>query len=125
MQIGVKKGYYLPLMGALAGVANGLLGAGGGIIVVYALSLTLGEALGDTREVFANALCVMLPISAVSCIGYAFMGELSAEGVGVFIIPAILGGLCGGLLLGRIKTILLKRLFAVIVIYSGIMLIMK
>ena len=53
------------------------------------------------------------------------MGELSAEGVGVFIIPAILGGLCGGLLLGRIKTILLKRLFAVIVIYSGIMLIMK
>lgn len=125
MQSIAKKRYYLPLMGVLAGLANGLLGAGGGIIVVYALSFTLGDALSDAREVFANALCVMIPISAVSCVGYALMGEISVDGLGAFIIPAILGGACGGIILGRIKTSALKKLFAAIVIYSGIMLIIK
>jgi len=32
---------------------------------------------------------------------------------------------CGGIILGRIKTSALKKLFAAIVIYSGIMLIIK
>ena len=121
----IKKGYYLALMGVLAGIVNGLLGAGGGIIVVCAISVALSDELCDVRDVFSNALCVMLPISAVSCVGYALMGELSADGIGVFIIPAILGGVAGGLLLGRINTTLLKKLFAAIVIYSGIMLIVK
>jgi uncharacterized membrane protein YfcA len=120
-----KKGYYLLLSGVLAGIVNGLLGAGGGIIVVYALGIVLGDELCDVRDVFSNALCVMLPISAVSCVGYALMGELSTDGIGVFIIPAIIGGAAGGLLLGRVNTTFLKKLFAAIVIYSGIMLIVK
>ena len=125
MQTRIKKGYYLPLMGVFAGLANGLLGAGGGIIAVYALNMVFRDEITDVREVFANALCVMLPISAVSCVGYALMGEISADGLGAFIIPAILGGLCGGVLLGRIKAGALKKLFAAIVIYSGIMMIIK
>ena len=98
MRSKVKKGYYLLLSGVLAGIVNGLLGAGGGIIVVYALGIVLGDELCDVRDVFSNALCVMLPISAVSCVGYALMGELSTDGIGVFIIPAIIGGAAGGLL---------------------------
>lgn len=120
-----RSRFFIPLTGVLAGFANGLLGAGGGVIVVYALSSAFGDELSDARDVFANALCVMLPISVVSCIGYAFMGEISTSGLGAFIIPAILGGVCGGLLLGRINAGFLKRLFALIVIYSGIMLIIK
>ncbi len=120
-----KSGYFLSIMGILAGIANGLLGAGGGIIAVYALNSACGSELDDTRDVFANALCVMLPISAVSCLGYAFMGEISAEGLGAFMIPAIVGGVCGALLLGKIKATLLKKLFAGLVIYSGLTLMIK
>ena len=120
-----KNKFFLSTMGLLAGITNGLLGAGGGIIVVYALNAAFQDELNDKRDVFANALCVMLPISAVSCLGYALSGELRTEGLGIFIIPAILGGLCGGFLLGKIKASSLQKLFAAIVIYSGITLMIK
>lgn len=112
-------------MGFFSGLANGLLGAGGGIIVVYALSYSLGEKIKDGRDVFANALCVMLPISAVSCVSYAIAGNLTVSGIGVYAIPAIIGGIVGGILLGKIRLTALRKLFAALVIYSGIVLIIK
>ena len=120
-----KKRFFLPTMGFLAGLTNGLLGAGGGIVAVWALSASLGDGIEDRRDVFANALCVMLPISAVSCISYAIAGNLTVTGMGAYAIPAILGGITGGILLGKIKFSSLRRLFAALVIYSGIVLIIK
>ncbi|MBE6531794.1 MAG: hypothetical protein E7679_06910 [Ruminococcaceae bacterium] len=125
MKLKSMKKFFLPLMGFAAGIANGLLGAGGGIIIVYALDHALSDRLSDRRDVFANALCVMLPVSAVSCISYAVSGNLSAGGVGVYAIPAILGGAVGGFILGKINLGFLKKLFAALVIYSGVMLIIK
>ena len=46
-------------------------------------------------------------------------------GFGAFILPAIVGGVIGGYLLNRINTVLLKRLFAVLVVVSGILLIVR
>lgn len=119
------KKLFLPIMGFTAGIANGLLGAGGGIVIVYALNHALGDKLNDRRDVFANALCVMLPIASVSCIIYAISGNLSVQGIGVYAIPAILGGITGGFVLGKINPGFLKKLFAALVIYSGITLIIK
>lgn len=125
MQKVIKDKFFLPTMGFLSGLANGLLGAGGGIIIVYALRYKLKDCDCDTRDIFANALCVMLPISVLSCILYARAGNLSVSGLGIYILPAILGGLAGGVILGKIKTAFLKKLFAALVIYSGITLMMK
>ena len=93
--------------------------------MVYALSYSLGEEIKDGRDVFANALCVMLPISAVSCVSYAIAGNLTVSGIGVYAIPAIIGGIVGGILLGKIRLTALRKLFAALVIYSGIVLIIK
>ncbi len=109
--------------GLLAGFVNGLLGAGGGIIIVFVLSKLLKE--GDSRDVFANALCVMLPLSVVSCAIYVSNGAVSFEGFSFFIIPAILGGLIGGFLLCKINTFFLKKLFAALVAISGILLLFR
>lgn len=109
--------------GILAGFVNGLLGAGGGIIIVFVLSKLLKE--GDSRDIFANALCVMLPLSAVSCAIYVSKGSVGFEGFSIFIIPAILGGLLGGFLLCKINVIFLKKLFAALVAISGILLLVK
>ena len=113
----------LVLGGILSGFVNGLLGAGGGIIIVFILSKLLKES--DSRDVFANAICVMLPLSALSCLIYASKGTLNFQGFSIFIIPAILGGFLGGILLCKINTFLLKKLFAALVAISGILLLTR
>ena len=120
-----KKTIFLSATGFLSGIANGLLGAGGGIIVVFALQRAFAEEMGDSKDVFANALCVMLPVSAISCVLYAEGGNLTTSGMGLYAIPALLGGLLGGFLLGRLRLKSIKKLFAALVVYSGIMLLIK
>ena len=116
---------YLGVTGLLAGFANGLLGAGGGILIVFALSAVLDRSLCEPRDYYANALCVMLPVSALSCVRYALAGNLSTEGFGVYALPAIAGGVVGGIVLGKLKGNPLKKLFGALVIYSGIMLMIR
>ena len=116
---------YLVLTGLLAGLINGLLGAGGGIVVVFALSAFLGDAIEDPRDLYANALCVMVPISIVSCVRYATSGHPITEGFGVYALPAVAGGILGGILLGRLRASYLKKLFSALVIWSGILLIIR
>lgn len=111
--------------GAAAGFLNGLLGAGGGIIVIFVLTKLLGESIMQKNAVFGNALCVMLPISILTCCLYAGRGYMSLSGFGVFVIPAILGGLAGGVLLGRLDTSLLKKGFAGLVIISGVIMMVR
>lgn len=115
----------LSLGGLLAGFANGLLGAGGGILAVFTLSAVLKEELESGPDLYANALCVMLPISAVSCLRYAMAGNLRTEGFGIYVLPAVLGGVLGGVLLGRLKASGLKKLFGTLVIWSGILLMIR
>ena len=116
---------YLVGTGLLAGFANGLLGAGGGIVIIFSLAALL-EGQGYGRgDLYANALCVMLPITAVSCLRYAFAGHLVTEGFGIYALPAIVGGVLGGILLGRLKASLLKKLFGALVVLSGILLIIR
>ena len=115
----------LLLFGLAAGLVNGLLGAGGGILIIYALGYALSGQETDTRDLYANALCVMLPISALSCVRYAMGGHLSLDGFSRYVLPALLGGLAGGILLGRLKTHALKKLFGALVVYSGLILIIR
>ena len=120
-----KTALSLATAGLLAGFANGLLGAGGGIIAVFAFAHLLRGCEHERRDLYANALCVMLPISALSCVRYAMAGRLVTEGFGIYALPAILGGLLGALLLGRLGASALKRLFALLVIWSGVLLILR
>ena len=116
---------FVGILGLLSGGINGLLGAGGGILVVYALNYALKNTEHDNRDVFANALCVMVHVSCVSCARYAFAGNLSVDGFAIYAIPAIAGGVLGGFLLSKLNTAFLKKLFAALVIWSGVLLIIK
>ena len=121
----ILRSFFIALLGLISGAVNGLLGAGGGILVVYAFNYALKNTEYGNRDVFANALCVMLPISAVSCVRYAFAGNLSTDGFAVYAIPAIAGGIVGGFLLSKLDTKFLKKLFAALVIWSGVLLMIK
>ena len=115
----------LPAVGLLCGFLNGLLGAGGGIVTVYGLRYLLRDDPLSPRDLYANALCVMLPITAISCLFYTLRGALHFEGFSLFFLPAALGGFLGGLLLDRIRAPFLQKLFARLVIASGILLLIR
>ncbi len=125
IKISSGKAVVLCLCGLLAGFLNGFLGAGGGIIIVFALSKLIYSEENDKNAAFATALCIMLPLSGVSAIIYAMRGNISFDGFGVFAIPAIIGGAVGGLLLGKLKSDYVKRLFAALMVVSGILLIVR
>ncbi len=114
----------LAFSGLFAGFANGLLGAGGGIIVTFALAKLLSGGEGAQRDIFANVVAAMLPMTAVSALIYALQGKLEISSSGPFLLPGIIGGIIGALLLGRINTLWLKKLFAALVIFSGIRMLM-
>lgn len=118
--------------GALAaGVINGLLGAGGGIVLIFALAPALGGLYENGNEIYkrrdlmAISMCVMLPVSAVSAIRYGLGGMLDVEYIPEIILPAIIGGIVGGILLDKLKENVIMKLFAFLVIYSGLAMIVR
>ena len=127
-----QKTIFLIIGGLVAGFINGLLGAGGGILLVFMLGALLPtveddetERSADTRDIFANALASMLPVTAISVISYAARGDIHLEGAETYLFPAIIGGLLGAWLLDKLRFSTARRLFSIIVIASGIAMLLK
>ena len=116
----------LSACGLAAGIVNGLLGAGSGVLIVFALHLALGGAITDTRDIFANATAIILPISLFSAISYMLSGSLPpATQLGRYLIPGILGGICGAWLLGKLPETVIRRIFGSVVLISGLIMLMR
>ena len=105
------------LLAVLSGVANGLFGGGGGMLVVPALGKCLKL---EEKKAHATAIAVMMPLSLVSGIVYTLRGiyDLSlALSVGA---GAAVGGAIGALMLKNVPKGVLSFLFNGIMIYAGI-----
>lgn len=110
---------FLGIGAVLSGLVNGFLGTGGGIVLVFALGMLVADDGEDSvRDRFATVIAVIIPLSLVSALMYGNTVDFNAAVP--YIIPGILGGITGGLLLDRIKVGWLKKLFAVMVIWAGI-----
>jgi uncharacterized membrane protein YfcA len=109
-------------VGAGAGLVNGLLGAGGGILIVYGLSALFKSSTVDRRSIFATAIAVILPLSALSALQYLRQGSFNVPMLAWLVLPAVAGGALGALLLRRLSVSALSRLFAAVVLTSGIIL---
>ena len=117
----LSKKSRLILLGAIAfvaGILNGVLGTGGGIVLMFALSLVPSTDGSTERDRFATVIAVMLPLSLVSATVYRESIDFAAASP--YIIPGIIGGVIGALLLDRLPVKLVKRLFAIMVIWAGI-----
>ena len=122
----VKKYRLHLIIGALAGAVNGLLGAGGGIIITYFLARVLGKEQKDENGVFANAVATMLPISIVSIALYLFKGYITFDNKLFSLVPsAIIGGILGAFLLTKLKLKSVKLIFAFLVTISGFFMLFK
>ncbi|MEG1988196.1 MAG: TSUP family transporter [Oscillibacter sp.] len=103
------------LSGGLAGLANGLFGGGGGMVLVPLLSRRLSQ-----RRLYATCVGVIFPVCMASFAVYLFRTELSLLTAAPYVAGGFFGGLVGGKLYGRVSTRWLKWLFAAFLFYGGI-----
>lgn len=112
------------LAGIGAGFLNGLLGAGGGIILTLAFAALLPRNVGAaeaTRDRFAAAVCVMFPVSLLTVFFYARSGNvLPAEELPWLLLPAAAGGAAGAFFMDRLDAAWLRVLFAALLVVSGV-----
>ena len=111
------------MMNLLTETAASSGAAGGGILIIYGLQALLKSTSLDRRSIYATAIAVILPLSALSALQYLRQGTLDTELLTWLVLPAIAGGALGGLLLRHLSPKVLSRLFAAVVLLSGILLV--
>ncbi len=113
--------------GICAGIINGFLGSGGGIILIFIMNalsariFTENKSDGEqTKALFATAVASILPMSVVSVIFYLTRGSFGLGESLIFLIPAAIGGAAGAYLMEKLSPTLLRVVFAVLMIWAGI-----
>lgn len=105
------------LSGAAAGTANGLFGAGGGMILIPLL--TRWAKLED-KKAFATSISIIAPLCLVSIAVYALKGSLSVSTALPYLLGGFFGGLIGGKLFRKVPTVFLHKALGLIILYGGI-----
>lgn len=110
--------FFLALAAFLAGTLNGLLGTGGGMILLFAFAFLLRD--GQAKEGFALSSIAVLSFCLVSVVFYGKGGSIDYALLPRFALPALAGGVLGAWLLRHIGTGLLRKLFALLLLWSGL-----
>lgn len=105
-----------------AGLVGGLLGSGGGILVILALTHLI-KYKPDKKTIFATSMAIILPMSAISSIIYSKNAALSIYSINHYILPGCAGGIFGAVLFGKINFKILNLIFSLLVILAGIFMI--
>lgn len=109
------------ILGLVAGLFNGMFGAGGGKIVVPML-----EKLGiDPKKAHATSIVIIGILSIFSLIGYSVSGHIDFQNTLGYIPTGIVGVFVGSWLLKKIEINFLRRIFGLIMIISSIGLFLK
>ena len=112
-----KETWKYALSGGAAGVANGLFGAGGGMLLVPLL--TRWAKLED-KKAFATSISIIAPMCLVSIIIYALQGSLCLAEATPYLVGGFFGGLVGGKLFGRVSAGFLHKALGLLILYGGI-----
>ena len=106
--------FRLIFAGFCAGAVNGLLGAGGGMILVPLLIVLCRL---PEEEVFPTSIAIMLPVCLVSLL-WGSPSWPSRQ----LLLPCLAGSALGGLIAGKIKipTIWLHRPLGIFILWGGV-----
>lgn len=105
------------LAGALAGLINGFLGTGGGVVLVLVQGALFKQQ--ETKDRLATAVLSIMPMSAVSAYLYSRSDGFDLSASAPYLLAALFGGAFGSWLLGRLSPASLKVLFALLMLWAG------
>lgn len=103
--------------GALAGLANGFFGSGGGLFLVPLL--TKWTKL-EQRRAFATSVAIILPLSVVSAVVYFMKGAVDLGTAWPYLVGGAAGGLISGRIFRKIPLTILRRVFGALILYGGV-----
>lgn len=105
------------LIGAAAGVANGLFGSGGGLFLV---PLFIGWLHMEQKRAFATSVAVILPLSAASFVVFLLGGRMDWGLATPYLLGGVAGGLLSGIFFKKISVVWLRRGFGLLILYGGV-----
>lgn len=115
-----KKNLHNIVGGLVTGLFNGLLGAGGGMLAIPFLSKRL-----EPKKAHATCVAIILLICISSAVGYILNGTVSISDVSPYILWGIIGSLIGTFLLRKLNNRIIKKSFALFMIWAGIRMIWR
>lgn len=108
--------------GLMAGLVNGLFGAGGGMLLLPLLTHLCGL---KAHVAFACSVCVILPLSLVSLGVYFLHGSLDFIQALPYLIGGAAGGVIAGLLLKKLSAVWLHWALGLLIVWGGLRLLLR
>ena len=116
MNNNIKQNWKIYLSGLICGIINGLLGAGGGMIIVPVL---INNGI-KVRKAHATSVSIVLFLTILSTFIYVVNGKVSIIDAVPFLPFGIIGSIVGSKILQKINSDFLKKLFAILMVWAGI-----
>lgn len=113
----MKPMWKYAISGMAAGAANGLFGAGGGMILVPLLTRWGGL---EDKTAFATSIAIIAPMCLVSIFIYWYQGQLDFGAALPYLVGGLFGGLLGGKLFKNMPAGVLHKLLGLFILYGGI-----
>ena len=112
-----KLGCGLILAGICAGAVNGLLGAGGGMVLVPLLSLLTDL---DEKAIFPASVSMIAPICIISLLIGWQPGSTNWYTALPYLLSSAVGGIAAGFLAPKVPVVWLHRTLGVLILWGGI-----
>ena len=107
----------LILAGLGAGTVNGLLGAGGGMVLIPLLGILTSL---EEREIFHSSIAIILPVCIVSILSDIMSGTFLWRAALPYLIGSAAGGFAAALWGNKIPVKWLHRVLGALIIWGGI-----
>jgi uncharacterized membrane protein YfcA len=114
---GFVRGAGIFAIACVCGMASGMFGIGGGVLLVPLLGLLF--AFSQHRAQGTSLIALIFPTGVLALMAYSKEGFVSWK-TGLLLIPGVfLGGIAGGILAKKIKPRRMRQVFAGILIMLG------
>jgi len=113
------------IIGLFSGMASGLFGVGGGIVMVPAMVYFLSPPIKDIKQAIGTSLVVIIPTALMGSYKHLQQGNVEWRTVLALAPLAIVGSYLGAWLTTQISAAGLKRAFGAFIIVVGVKLLFK